>query len=237
MHYTREQLEQSKVRQLKKSISPTQAELSLIEIDGKRMVLKHFWGKHFLWRWLFGRVAIAREVKAYKQLQGVRGIPQLFCQPDAYSLVMEFVEGEFLPHRKERDKLSEQFFQNFSRLVTEMHSKGVDHGDLRKKNVFVTPNDQPYILDFATAVCVDEHSSWLKRTLFKRMCRIDFITVAKLKSRYYPELLTESEKKELSAIPWYLQVGQFLRKKIYRPFIKPKYWHSRWEKVRKLFSK
>lgn len=237
MHYTREQLERCKIRQLKKSLSLAQAEVSLIEIDGKRIVLKDFWGKHKLWRWLFGRIAISREAKAYKQLQGVRGIPEFFGQPDAYSLLIEFIEGEFLPHRKERNKLSDQFFQGLSRLVTEMHNRGVAHGDLRKKNIFISSDTQPYLLDFATAVCVDEHCSRVKRMLFERIRRIDLIKVAKIKSRYFPHLLTDSEKRNLLKIPWYLRLGQFLRKKVYRPLIKPKYWSKRWEKIRKLFSK
>ncbi len=235
--FRREQVERAKERLIKRSASAGQADIYLLNIDGTRLVLKDYSGRSRVWRFLIGRVAIRREARAYRHLAGIRGIPRFYGQVDPLSLVIEYIKGERLPSRKKRGNLSIEFFQNLSHLVHEMHERGVAHGDLRRTNILVAETHQPYLLDFATALCVDEKTLGLKRMAFERLCRIDRITVAKLKARYFPEGLDDSERAELEKIPFYLKAGRFIRKKIYRPFIKAKYWRRRWEFIRRVFGK
>lgn len=234
MEYSPEQLEKAIIKQVKQGNSPAEADLFLLRIDDRKLILKDFSKKKRLWRCLIGKIAIAQEVKAYQRLIGVKGIPQFFSRPNAYSLVIEYIEGDRLPHRKERHKLPQDFFQKLAGLIDQMHRRGVAHGDLRKKNIFLSPTGEPYILDFATAICLREKSSWLKRMIFKKACLIDKISVEKLKANYFPFLNLQPPLSSLQT-PFYLHLGRFIRKKIYRPIIKPKYWHQRWSIIRRLF--
>ena len=236
MDYTRRQLEEGCIEHLKKSLSFAQADVMLVVIEGKTMVFKDFFRTNLLFKWLFGRVAIAREAKAYERLKGLRGVPLLIYRPDKYSLVMEYMPGSRLPRRKQRALVSPQFFGNLECLVKEMHSHGVAHGDLHKRNVFFMDSETPCILDFATSLCVDNKSSWLKRQIFKRMCRIDDLSVLKIKARYCPHSLTEDEKRALDTLPLYLRIGRFIRKSIYSPLIKPKHWNARFNRIKRFFS-
>ncbi|MCX7766285.1 MAG: hypothetical protein N2246_06240 [Candidatus Sumerlaeia bacterium] len=220
MEYSRQQLEQNISCLLKEGKSPAAADIFLVEIEGKKLVLKDFRRKNPIWRWTIGRIAIAREVRAYKLLQGLKGVARFYCQPDAYGLVIEYINGERLPHRKSQYHLPADFFQQLTSLVEQMHQRGVAHGDLRKKNVFFTSTGEPYILDFATATCVTPFSNWFKRIIFKRVCLIDNLAVKKLKAKLAPDSLTPAEKEDLSHLPFFLRLGRFVRKKIYRSLIK-----------------
>lgn len=220
MEYSRQQLEQNISCLLKEGKSPAAADIFLVEIDGEKLILKDFSRKKPIWRWLIGKIAIAREVKAYKLLQGLKGVARFYCQPDAYGLVIEYINGERLPHRKSQYKLPADFFQRLTNLVEQMHQRGVAHGDLRKKNIFFTATGEPYILDFATATCVTSSSNWLKQIIFNRVCVIDNLAVKKLKAKLAPHSLTPEEKQLLSHQPFFLRLGRFIRKKIYKPLLK-----------------
>ncbi len=237
MSYTREQIDKSRVRLLKASRSLAQADVYLVELDGRLLVHKDFAGKLFLWRWLIGRTVISREARAHVWLEDVQGVPRLIVRPDPYSMVMEYVQGEPLSEYKRHHPLTADLFSRLNRLVHEMHRNGVAHGDMHKRNLFRSDDGTLYILDFATALCVDDASGWLKRLIFKKMCTIDEISVARIKAKYSPELLTEDEAHALEHIPFYLKAGRFLRKRIYRPLIKTKTWRKRHKKLKEWLSR
>lgn len=213
-----------------------QADLYLVNIEGESLIFKDFSERNLLARYLIGRVAIRREVRAYLHLDGVPGIPRLICQPDSDSFLLEYIEGQSLACYKKKKPPHPDAITALSELVQRMHQRGVAHGDLHKRNIFVSSAGQPYILDFATAMCINGKGWWLKKSLFRKMCKIDRLAILKIKKRFFPEMLTAEEKCALEHLPWYMKIGRFLRKKIYRPFIKAKYWHLRWEKVRSLIA-
>ena len=232
MIYTREHIVKSMPFLQKKSQSIAQADLYLVNIGGECLIFKDFSGRFLPARCLIGRVAISREVRAYRHLEGIPGIPRFICQPDSDSFLMEYIEGQSLACYKKKTPPTPAVFTALSELVERMHQRGVAHGDLHKRNILVSSTDIPYILDFATSLCITEKTGWLKKALFRKMCRIDRLAILKIKVRFFPHLLTAEEKCAIERLPWYMTIGRFLRKKIYRPFIKAKYWHRRWHKMR-----
>ena len=194
-----------------------QAHIDLLEIRGARFVLKDFYHHHPLVRSLWGRYIIAREWRMYKFLEGIPGIPRALCRIDDFSFILEYIEGGRLPHRWEA-KPDLAVFERLKQLMQAMHKRGITHGDLRRKNILVTGEGQPYLIDFAGAFSLKGCGNFLTRALFRRLKKVDDITVLKLQNYYLPWSLNPEESQLLANPPWYLRLGRFLRKKVYRPF-------------------
>jgi serine/threonine protein kinase len=205
------------VRHLHKAQSIAQANIDLIEVQGKIFVLKHFTRHPFLVRILWGRFIIGREWPNYKILQGINGIPGICHRLDPYSIIVEYVESQRLPRLKE-SRLTPDFFERLKILVREIHDRGVTHGDLRRKNILVAPEDCPYLIDFAGAFSMKGNGNFITQALFRRLKNVDDFTVLKLQNYYLPGTLTDLETARLKHAPWDLRVGWFLKKKVYKPF-------------------
>ena len=214
--------------------SLVQGDVCGYEIEGKRIVVKDFKRRLWLIRRWWGRWVLRREWERLERLQGIAGIPRLIGWIDADAFAMEWLEAKRLPAAKRDSALEAIFFERLAKLVGEMHERGIGHGDLRRKNVLVGVGQQPYLVDFATAfrLGTSRHS----RRLFERYRRIDDLKVVKLKHYYCPGSLTDEERARLASRPLLLRVGQFMRSKIYRPFLKPRRWRRRWKRLRRFFS-
>ena len=162
--------------------SVVQPDILLVEYGGKRYAVKDFQLRPRIVRWLFGRWVIAREFRIMKQLQGVEGIPRVLGMVDSDGFLMEYVEGRRLPKLKENDLVPE-FFARLERLTRAMHARGVGHGDLRRKNILVTSEFQPYLVDFATSFRVRGRGNPLSRWILARYRRIDETTRCEQPSR------------------------------------------------------
>lgn len=215
--------------------SVLQPDIMLVEHGGKRYALKNFHLRPRVVRWAFGRWVIAREFRIMRQLEGIKGIPRIVGMVDKDGFLMEYVDGERLPHLREND-LTPEFFVRLEHLVMAMYERGVGHGDLRRKNILVTREFEPYLVDFATAFRVRGKGNSLSRWILARYRRIDEVTLLKLKRHFLPQKLTAEEVSRLGVRPWYLHVGQFLRKHVYRDLIKPRQWKKRWRRWREKIS-
>lgn len=197
--------------------SVAQANIELLEIHGKRFVLKDFYHHHPLVRYLWGRRIIAREWRMYKLLEGIPGIPRALCRLDEYSFIVEYIEGRSLSHRHEA-KPEPSVFERLKQLTNAIHKRGITHGDLRRKNILITAEGQPYLIDFAGAFALNGSGNFLIRAVFQLLKKVDDITVLKLQNYYLPGSLKPEEFRLLANIPWYLKLGRFLRKKVYPSF-------------------
>ncbi len=175
---------------------------------------------------------LRREWARLERLQGIAGIPHLLGWVDEEAFAMEWITGERLPHLR-HNYLEPVFFDRLAQLVADMHSRGVSHGDLRRKNILVDREQRPYLIDFATAMVA--RPGRRGRRLFDHLCEVDWLTVLKLKEYYVPEKLTEDEQRRLEDQPLILRMGRFVRKKIYRPF-KPRHLRRRWAAIKEFFS-
>jgi predicted Ser/Thr protein kinase len=232
--FSRELLERGKLLWLHQGRSLVQADVCGYEIEGKRIVVKDFKRRPWLIRRWWGRWVLRREWERLERLQGIAGIPRLIGWIDEDAFAMEWLEAKRLPAAKRDSALEPIFFERLAQLVARMHERGIGHGDLRRKNVLVGVGQQPYLVDFATAfrLGTSRHS----RRLFERYRRIDDLKVTKLKHYYCPGSLTDEERARLVSRPLLLRVGQFMRSKIYRPFLKPRRWRRRWKRLRRFFS-
>jgi len=209
-----EKFERSYLKVAKKWFSPDV--ILLTAPDGVKFVMKDWSNRPLLFRVTWCRVAAAREIKVYEKLRGMRGVPQLICTLGYYGFIMEWLDARPLPRTKMRDLLGLKFFEQLTDLVEEMHGRGIAHGDLRRRNILRGLDGEPRLIDFETAVHARDLTDGGR--IFKMVSKVDHITILKIRARYFPESLTNDEKRKLSDIPTTLALGRYLRQKIYAPF-------------------
>jgi serine/threonine protein kinase/lipopolysaccharide biosynthesis regulator YciM len=75
-------------------------------------------------------------------------------------IVMEYVEGEDLASRLKKGPLDlEESLQIATRVleaISYAHSRGIVHRDIKPKNIMITPQGQPKVLDFGLALVLQE---------------------------------------------------------------------------------
>lgn len=197
--------------------SAAQADLYELDWERRPALLKDFTGRPWWVRWFWSKAIVAREVRILRALDDMQGVPHVLATagPDAY--VMERLPGDRIPNRSAQQP-PDVFWDHARERIKELHRRGVAHGDLRRKNILVDPEGNAYLIDFATAVRLKRNGfdAWLARRIFKRMCRIDCVKFARMKAEHLPGQLTPEEQAWLNNSPWYLGLGQFFKKRIYR---------------------
>jgi len=148
---------------------------------------------------LVGAFLIRRENAAYQRLKGVTGVPQGLGRVGRLGLLTEFVDAELVTKYVETRKLPAEYFERLYELLQRIHAAGVAHGDLkRRRNLMITRDFQPYIIDFAASWCKGPKWNLLRNWFFRQVCQVDRNAVAKLKWRHAPHLLTEEERNALN---------------------------------------
>jgi serine/threonine protein kinase len=142
------------------------------------------------------RVAmLRREYSAYGRVAGIPGIPRCFGLQDDGSLVLEYVAGEAyresVPALKDRDR----FFRRLKEQILALHAAGVAHADLKRRgNILISPDGEPILLDFGSAVLQEPGGSWWNRFLFRQACRMDLNAWVKLRYRRRYDLLAPEDQ-------------------------------------------
>ena len=159
---------------------------------GRPAIIKDYRTKHPLTRSLFAPSMVRREFEILKKLEGVSGVPRPYAILDGVALAMEYIEGRTLGKYLAGD-LPVRVFDSLCGLVRDMHRRGVAHLDLRqKKNILITPDLQPYLIDFVTAVAPGPGS--LLRPFLPALQRVDETGLLKFKRRNFPDLLTDADR-------------------------------------------
>ncbi len=169
----------------------------LIDIDGRKAVLKDHNACDQGFGQLLGPLLVSREAKALRRLDQIAGIPKLYATPNSRSLLMEHLPGEPLGQFGDNPAW-EQFFIDFERLLREVHASGVAHCDLRSpENALICESNQPAIVDFVSCVFRGRRWNIISRWLFEQFSRADRGALIKLKKGVAPDLLTPEEERLL----------------------------------------
>ncbi len=173
----------------------SKADLFRIHIDGQDFVLKDFSKKTPFIR-LLGRLQIWNEIRAYRAVQGIPGIPRCYRRINPWSFVMEHVEGVRLveyrgdiPIRKLLERLHE--------IISAVNRAGVFHNDIRgRENLIVEKDGNLKLLDFAGAIYC-KPGGFLYAMLSPALRWVDRSAYLKWKSELTPEDMGENERKSL----------------------------------------
>jgi hypothetical protein len=168
----------------RRSLSPgrnvTKARLDVVRFEGRDLVVKDVLTRPFWVRAVLGPLQLRREVRAYRRLAGIRGIPELLHVVDRRAIALEYLAAAPL-REVPRGTLPAAFFDALSILVDAMHARGVAHGDLHHGDVLVGPERTPYLVDFSTAAFAPAGGGG---PLFAQWRASDLRGVAKLRRRW-----------------------------------------------------
>lgn len=169
-----------------------QGDILGLEIDGRRLVVKTVHGRA-LGLWLRRRM-LAREYRAYRRLDGVTGVPRCLGLVEREFLLLERVEGD--PYRVAEIHDRGRFFERLLHLIRDLHDRGVAHGDIKgKNNLFVGPDEQPYLLDFGVSLVEPSGFNPLHSMVHRLLAQMDLNSWVKLKyDRDYSNLSPEDAK-------------------------------------------
>ncbi len=123
-----------------------------VEQGGRSWVVKDFaprgpWVRATLGRWI-----TAREVRAWRALDGHPAVPRFGGRIDALAFAVEYRPGRRMS-RKLAGRVPADFLERLEEALEEMHRRGVVHLDLRhRSNVLVDEGGRPVLIDFGSAV-------------------------------------------------------------------------------------
>lgn len=206
---------------LKKGRGLFQPDIWIVDADGGAVVWKTWQRKSALERFLYGRRLARHEARVLRVLGDLEGFPRFLAHPDPWTIAMTLLDSEPIPEVKGGQVLTPLYFDRLWEMLRAMHGRGVNHGDLRRRNLLRAPGDPstPRMVDFTQSFAFRPPVRGLRAMILRQAIRIDRVTFLKLKRWYLGrENLTGEEIRDMEAIPWHLSVGKFLRKKLYRPF-------------------
>lgn len=212
---------QARVRLLKAASSYLQPDVWRIDPPGgapgeiwKSFAARPAWMRATIGRWL-----TAREASNLEAVRGIRGLPEHLGRPDPWTLRMTLLDADPVPEVKHGGDLDPAFFEDLEALVAAIHARGLNHGDIRRKNLMRRRGDGgPALVDFAQSFNIRRGFRPLVRIVLRTARTIDRQKLLKLKSWYLGRpCLTDEELAELDAPPWHLRLGRFARKGLYKP--------------------
>lgn len=187
--------------------------VKLIIHQGEKAIWKDYASRPAWVRQTWGNAMANNEFAILRRLQGVAGIPRAIRKTPS-GLVIEYIEGRFL-NKFRAGELPYEIIGRLERLMGEIHKRWVVHLDLaQRKNILITGKFQPYIIDFANALHIRPNLA-LSRTFFNYLCLIDKGSLLKFKNRYFPDRMTDAEKKYLKRF-WAIRKWWFLSPKTFR---------------------
>jgi hypothetical protein len=139
----------------------------------------------FPMKWLGARVA-RREIRIFRVLQGVTGVPRFLGDVGATGFLHEFVPGVDL-HAKL--PLTAEFFVRLEKLFAEMHQRHIAYVDSNKReNILYGDDGQPWLIDFQISFQLKkgERDNFLAKWWFRRFVRADWYHFYKHKTRLLP---------------------------------------------------
>ncbi len=137
---------------------------------------------------MLGYLLVFWERFIYRKLQGIEGIPVLMPCPDPLTLVTRFMGGKNL--RDTETLPDKEYFEALTALISQMHSRGVIHLDLRnRRNYGIDEAGRPYLVDFATCLYIP----W-KNRISKTLEALDWMGFLKVKHKIRPDLIDEGER-------------------------------------------
>lgn len=164
----------------------------LVRWGPRELVVKDFAGRAPWLRATLGRWLVAREIRAYRALDGHPAVPRFLGRLDPHAFAIEHRPGRRLS-RQRAGELPPDFVDRLARAVRGMHARGVVHLDLRhRSNVLADEAGSPVLIDFASAVCLSPER-WPERLLLRVLAHLDERALAKWRAKLAQPARSEEE--------------------------------------------
>lgn len=158
-----------------------------------------------------GRFLARREIRFYRALQDVWGVPQLIGPVGPTGFVHAFVPGHPLGRH---EAVGDGFFDDLLALVRMLHARGIAYVDLNKRqNILVGDDGRPYLIDFQIAL--GGPRSLLTRCaplrwLLAHFQHGDLYHVLKHKRRLRPDQLTEPQRQVVERLNTWIRLHRWI---------------------------
>ena len=169
------------------------ADVFLTRTGGQRVIVKDFGNKGFFERNLVGRLIIGRELRAYRALAGIDGLPSKYQRLTPFAIAVEYLEGRDLGGI-DRGEIGPGVLRQFEAVIEELHERGWVHLDLQRRSNILVVGGKVFVVDLASAL----HPGAIPLVgpcLTKLLGLADRLSLIKMKSIYAPEILTAQERK------------------------------------------
>ena len=180
---------------LQKAHSVLKSNVYLADIDGELRVVKDYSQSPVLIRETLCLFLRNREIVTLQKLAGIQGIPAYLGDIGPYAYKMQFVDGT--APTPETLATTEGLLSQLQTIIESIHKAGVTHNDTRPDNLIYSKEGQLYLIDFGAAMHRPAGNSLLSKPahwLFNYLTKTDRSKVARLKQRYRPEELDETDK-------------------------------------------
>jgi serine/threonine protein kinase len=176
--------------------SSTRPTLWKVEEDGRKAVVKDYSTNRFLYRNTIGRFLVWRECKAYRMLEGLKGVPTFYCVIDGLAIVIEEISGRNMEDFQDDQEIPKGFFQELKNLVKSIHEHGLAHCDLKRApNILLGDDGRPYIVDWSSSISRREFRFSLLNLIYNKLIMDDFNAIIKIQLRLCPETVSFAEKR------------------------------------------
>jgi RIO-like serine/threonine protein kinase len=185
------------------------ARVERVRIDDTDWIFKDFASRAFLVRHTVGRFLLDREVRALRQLEGLRGIPSQAFRLDGSSMAARFVPGRALADIP-NGPVASDYLVALEALLRQVHARGLVHLDTRGGgNLLIGPDGSPGIIDFQAALS----TRWMPRSLRRWLEDMDMSGVYKKWQRWQPDTLGAARLESLDRLNrwrrWWFLRGYF----------------------------
>ena len=170
--------------------SSLRSRVRLVALRERTAVCKDYRPIHLASKMLLP-LLVRHEVSVLRRLEGVEGVPGLLGKPGRFHFLMEWM-GPDNARYKSAKELPSGFFMELGELLDRVRAHSVLHLDVGR-NVVVSEDGSPGLVDFAGAVSVGFLPLPLQRYLCRLRATYDRRSIAKLKKRVDPSLLTAAD--------------------------------------------
>ncbi|MDX2197581.1 MAG: hypothetical protein SF069_01260 [Phycisphaerae bacterium] len=171
-----------------------------------------FFGLPLSW---IGRSLRNREVRIYRRVADLPGVPALIGTVGPTGFMHDFVPG----HPLGRDeRVGDAFFDQLEALLREIHARDIAYVDLNKRqNVLVGDDGRPYLIDFQISYELPRWrllrwGPWL--WTLRRLQKADWYHFCKHKVRLRPDLATAEERRAVEHVSIWIRMHRWIARPI-----------------------
>ncbi|MBM4309514.1 MAG: hypothetical protein FJ119_01005 [Deltaproteobacteria bacterium] len=173
------------------------ADLFLFDAGCATWVIKDFSPCRALVRYSVGIFMVRRELQALERLQGIHGIAADPFRLSPFALAYRHIPGITLKEARRTGRVTPEFFERLEDTVQRMHGRGIVHLDIRyMRNILITPEGSPALLDFQSSLLLDR----IPRALHRPLKAIDLSGVYKCWQKICPDTMGAQRTALLEAV-------------------------------------
>jgi len=147
----------------------------------------HLWGLPLKW---LGRMIANHEIRIYKALQGLPGIPKYLGETAPNGFVHEFIPGVDLHAEL---PLTAEFFEQLAQMLRDLQARHIAYVDTNKReNILYGEDGRPWLIDFQISYQANPRNP-VGRLILRKLVAADWYHFYKHKTRLLPGACSEED--------------------------------------------